>query len=178
MEWYQFLEIAALVLLVAWAVSRPYREDRLRVPDRARRRLARARKRRLARKQWPITGRLGVMIAAQLAFFVSHVADDHTSGRVQLMARVCFVVAASILVVSAVLVVYTVHRIEGRLACFLDEAERDEYRICLECYYPLRGLGDAGRCPECGASFTHGQLVQDWGDMRSVRPGRCRPKPG
>jgi uncharacterized paraquat-inducible protein A len=49
---------------------------------------------------------------------------------------------------------------------FMDRAVQEDYRICTECLYSLRGHGDSGRCPECGTDFNHAELVQAWQDVK------------
>ncbi len=35
-------------------------------------------------------------------------------------------------------------------------------RMCGNCLHDLRGLGDAGHCPECGHPFSLDQLRRHW----------------
>ena len=37
------------------------------------------------------------------------------------------------------------------------------FRVCLDCSYPLKGLADAGGCPECGAAFDIAAVRREWG---------------
>jgi RNA polymerase subunit RPABC4/transcription elongation factor Spt4 len=39
--------------------------------------------------------------------------------------------------------------------------ERD-YWVCPHCLFDLQGSRDIGRCPECGAEFTHETLRRGW----------------
>jgi uncharacterized paraquat-inducible protein A len=62
------------------------------------------------------------------------------------------------------LILYLLFR--HRINAFLRKVDQEDHRVCLECHYLLRGHGDSGRCPECGAEFTHADLVQAWNDVR------------
>lgn len=37
-----------------------------------------------------------------------------------------------------------------------------KFRVCWECGYHLRGLGDEGTCPECGKTYTLAELREKW----------------
>lgn len=41
-------------------------------------------------------------------------------------------------------------------------AELNHYFVCPECGYSLIGLGDRGRCPECGSLFSEQLLTEYW----------------
>lgn len=36
------------------------------------------------------------------------------------------------------------------------------YMVCVECGYELTGLGNSGRCPECGTPFEEESLRKTW----------------
>src|ERR1043165_4410317 len=43
-----------------------------------------------------------------------------------------------------------------------DNIDESRYPIwCKECHYSLRGLGEKGRCPECGLRFRRSDLLVD-----------------
>lgn len=42
------------------------------------------------------------------------------------------------------------------------EVEAAAFQLCLGCRYPLKGLGDIGRCPECGRLFSTAELREGW----------------
>ena len=48
---------------------------------------------------------------------------------------------------------------------FFSQLERQDYLICPDCHYYLRGHAEGGQCPECGHSFTPESLRADWDDM-------------
>jgi RNA polymerase subunit RPABC4/transcription elongation factor Spt4 len=49
--------------------------------------------------------------------------------------------------------------------------ERD-YWVCPQCLFDLQGSKDIGRCPECGAEFTHETLRRGW--IRVIPPSIAR----
>lgn len=57
------------------------------------------------------------------------------------------------------------HRGMADVSAFLEQVRADDCRICLGCLYPLKHLGDQGRCPECGQAFSHAELVEGWYDV-------------
>lgn len=46
-------------------------------------------------------------------------------------------------------------------------ARRLGYRVCTQCHYHLKGLGDECDCPECGAYFELTQAAMLWGARNS-----------
>lgn len=63
-----------------------------------------------------------------------------------------------VLVADAVLMSRTRRRIR-RMAAL---AARTDGAMCLDCGYLLRGLGDEGRCPECGTAFVREEVQRVW----------------
>ncbi|HUN82018.1 MAG TPA: hypothetical protein VMV81_10985 [Phycisphaerae bacterium] len=45
---------------------------------------------------------------------------------------------------------------------FWNVVKASRFRICPECYYTLRGLGEKGQCPECGLPFDNERLEAMW----------------
>lgn len=45
---------------------------------------------------------------------------------------------------------------------FVQTVREAEYRVCPTCGYPLKGLADAGNCPECGEVYELDALRQQW----------------
>lgn len=35
-------------------------------------------------------------------------------------------------------------------------------RLCTACLFPLKGLGDAGTCPECGTDYDIASTIESW----------------
>ncbi len=56
---------------------------------------------------------------------------------------------------SAMLFAFKYHRWRSRARSF-------QGRMCGNCLHDLRGLGDAGHCPECGHPFSLDQLRGYW----------------
>jgi hypothetical protein len=50
----------------------------------------------------------------------------------------------------------------------------DAFLVCPNCCYSLKGLGDEGRCPECGREFIRRGLPKDWHDMEYMESGRLK----
>jgi hypothetical protein len=40
--------------------------------------------------------------------------------------------------------------------------ETHMFLLCLQCGYPLHGLGPNGQCPECGAQYEFGHVENEW----------------
>lgn len=57
---------------------------------------------------------------------------------------------------------------QARLDAFLDRVRSKDYRVCAACLHPLQGLGDSGKCPECGASYSRTELVEVWEGLVSI----------
>lgn len=49
-------------------------------------------------------------------------------------------------------------------------ARQNRYRVCLKCYYPLHGLANVGKCPECGDRYDLDITARIW--EREVVPWR------
>ena len=45
---------------------------------------------------------------------------------------------------------------------FVQTVREAEYRVCPTCGYPLKGLADAGNCPECGEAYELDALREQW----------------
>lgn len=50
-------------------------------------------------------------------------------------------------------------RVQRRLHAQLQAAS---FRLCPGCGYDLRGVGEAGCCPECSRPFQAESLIEDW----------------
>ncbi|MBN1345866.1 MAG: hypothetical protein JXQ73_24465 [Phycisphaerae bacterium] len=48
---------------------------------------------------------------------------------------------------------------------FMDRLRLQDYLICPECHYSLKGHLEGGRCPECGYPFTPESLREDWNEV-------------
>lgn len=62
-------------------------------------------------------------------------------------------------VVGLILIIGFVHRAFIHLP---EEPPAPGATPCLHCQYNLAGLGEAGRCPECGKPFTIARRDNDW----------------
>jgi uncharacterized paraquat-inducible protein A len=40
--------------------------------------------------------------------------------------------------------------------------KRQNYHLCLKCFYSLKGLASSGICPECGTPFDANDLKEKW----------------
>ncbi len=49
-------------------------------------------------------------------------------------------------------------------------AIENRYRVCLKCYYPLHGLANVGKCPECGDRYDIDITARIW--ERRIAPWR------
>jgi hypothetical protein len=49
-------------------------------------------------------------------------------------------------------------------------AAKLRFRVCWQCGYHLRGLPDAGSCPECGTAFDPATLREKWGGTSDSYP--------
>ena len=77
-------------------------------------------------------------------------------------------------VIAVMLVVLAIRGIWFSNSRFHKKLKRHEFRICLQCAYPLVGLPAKHKCPECGASYEMDQLGQTWRSVFSwIRPDDC-----
>ncbi len=55
---------------------------------------------------------------------------------------------------------------DASLGDFLDYVNESSILVCGSCDYDLRGLGEQGRCPECGKPFQVTPIL--WDEFRQV----------
>lgn len=49
------------------------------------------------------------------------------------------------------------------------------YFICIDCGYPLTGLAEVGRCPECGSHYTAAEVCDYWRRSAGARRPQGQP---
>lgn len=47
-----------------------------------------------------------------------------------------------------------------------DTVNQPHGELCLHCLYPIAGLGDSGRCPECGKAFELANVRRVWSEFK------------
>ena len=66
-----------------------------------------------------------------------------------------------------VLIVWSSVRVVRRK--LVGHVRRHSLRVCMECAYPLIGLGSRGSCPECGRSFQIETVMRAWREWMGSR---------
>ena len=59
-----------------------------------------------------------------------------------------------------------------RLRVFRRFIRQNEYLVCLQCGYSLRGIPDHYECPECGVEYDHARLRVEWKRLLGEKPDR------
>jgi hypothetical protein len=61
---------------------------------------------------------------------------------------------------SAIVLVLSIFAVRYRL--FRHRARQTQYELCTNCLYPLDGLPDIHRCPECGIEYDRTECRELW----------------
>ncbi len=49
-----------------------------------------------------------------------------------------------------------------RINCIRWKVKRENYLLCMNCLYSLKGLESPGKCPECGTPYNVEILKKEW----------------
>ncbi len=57
---------------------------------------------------------------------------------------------------------------EGRCRAWFDRLTGRDHLLCPDCHHYLADVGDEGRCPQCGYTYTPDVLREDWSDVQRL----------
>lgn len=128
----------------------------------------RAARRRIGRRRVFLCGAGFVMAATIITLGTIHHAMSMSNHRATLptpIAGLFFVCALGIPLVFLVEAGASLMLDSGRAARVRGPLRETRGRLCPACLHDLRGIGDAGQCPECGEAFTRDSLADWWGSV-------------
>lgn len=103
---------------------------------------------------------MGVVWFAAIAAYVGVAIDALISGPMRWSPRqLLLVLGLNLVVVPMAMLQSSMRRRKLR---FVDSLKARRYMVCITCGYDLAGLGDRGRCPECGRRFDARRLESAW----------------
>ncbi len=161
-----------LVVFVPVGIGTLYRRWRQRsraIPDRARRKRAIARLRKINAES-----RLLSVCSYGVFLVVWFLLLSDIFGWGGLTGRETSFLSPLALVFVAISMVYTTRSQTHRDEC-VKRLNRQRRMMCPDCYGSLEGVQDGGRCPECDYAFTPHSLMRDWADVDALQPLAPRP---
>lgn len=93
------------------------------------------------------------LVALELSPIIGHVSGNVSK---------CVVVAS-----AGLALVYAILGFARYRARWRKRASKYQDLLCLNCGYCLKGLGEVGRCPECGQCFDVTEVKATWRDLDS-----------
>lgn len=95
------------------------------------------------------------MLALNLLFYVSFFLNPFKAQ----IGKFHFVLAGGLLLASAIAYSVWPRWLRKKLLSHLQE---HGYLVCMSCGYPLSGLDESRRCPECAQPFVPDDLIAAW----------------
>lgn len=109
-------------------------------------------------KAWLVA--MGAAWFASIAAYVMLIADALMRGPAKWTPKhLLMMLGLNLIVVPMAILQSSMRRRKLR---FVESLKAQRYMVCITCGYDLVGLGDRGRCPECGRRYDARRLESAW----------------